>query len=233
MLINDCTRLSKLAQDATDLKKYAADLGKFRDRQIKIETLVQELNPLVTALRAFREKGLANFDCNQKADVLLVEVTTALAEFQKDRGWLLEGFKFNALQTKVTGLKSELETYLRQVWTEHKTQRVPSTNTELLGLLAKIETFKPTVQTIQRILNQLKVVDFPKDTQQFEQIDQAIDDLLTAWNSFKSNEVPEAVLNFLRAAATHGAAIEMLTPEVMTWLNDQGITRFFYVCLSG
>ena len=232
MLIDDCTRLSKVAQNATDLKKYAADLGKFRDRQSKIEPLVQELCPLVTALRAFREKGLANFDCNQRADVLLLEVTTTLDEFHQNRGWLIEKFKSTILQNKVSTLKSELEGYLKQAWADYKRQRIPNTNDELLGLLARIETFKPTVQTIQRLLNQLKVVDFPKDVQQFEQIDQAIDDLSTAWSSLKSSEVPEAVLNFLRAAAMHGASIDRLTPEVKDWLDEQGIARFFYVHLS-
>jgi len=232
MLIDDCNRLSKLAQNATNLKKYAADLGKFRDRQSKIEPLVQELSPLVTALRAFREKGLANFDCSQKADVLLLEVTTTLDEFHKNRGWLIEKFKSTILQNRVSTLKSELEGYLKQAWADYKRQRTPNTNDELLELLARIETFKPTVQTIQRLLNQLKVVDFPKDVQQFEQIDQAIDDLSIAWNSLKSSEVPEAVLNFLRATATHGATIDLLTPEVRNWLNDQGITRFFYIRLS-
>lgn len=232
MLIDDCIQLGKSAQDASDLKKYAADLNKFRDRQSKIEPLVQELTPLVAALRAFREKGLANFDCSQKADVLLAEVITTLAEFQKNRGWLIEQFKSITLQNKVSALKSELEGYLKQTWVDYKRQRIPNTNDELLGLLARIETFKPTVQTIQRILNQLKVIDFPKDAQQFEQIDRAIDGLSTAWNSLKSNEVPQTVLTFLRASATHGATIDLLTPEVQNWLNEHGISRFFYIRLS-
>ena len=86
----------------------------------------------------------------------------------------------NVLQIKVTALKGELETHLRQAWTEYKRQRISNTNDELLGLLARIETFKPTVQIIQRLVNQLKVVDFLKDAQQFEQIDQSIDHLLIA-----------------------------------------------------
>lgn len=232
MLIDECAQLTKLAQDANDLKKYAADLDKFRDRQSKIEPLVQELTPLVAALRAFREKGLVNFDCSQKADVLLAEVITTLAEFQKNRGWLIEQFKSTTLQNKVSALKSELEGYLKQAWVDYKRQRIPNTNDELLGLLARIETFKPTVQTIQRILNQLKVIDFPKDAQQFEQIDQAIADLSNAWNSLRSNEVPQTVLTFLRASATHGATIDLLTPEVQSWLNEHGISRFFYIRLS-
>ncbi|WP_190570459.1 hypothetical protein [Nostoc parmelioides] len=44
--------------------------------------------------------------------------------------------------------------------------------------------------------------------------------------------MPEAVLLFLRDAATHGATIDRLTPEVKDWLNNRGIARFFYVRLS-
>lgn len=233
MLVDDCQQLSQLVTHVVSLRKNATDLKNFRDRQDKIESLVNELRPLVIALRAFRERGLVNFDCSQKVDLLLTEVTTTITEFQKEREWLIEKFKLNTFQIKVTALKSELEISLKQAWVGYKNHRVPSTNEELLGLLAKIETFKPTVQVIRRILNQLKAIDFPKDTQQFEQIDQAINDLSTAWNNLQSGEVPEAVLNFLRAAATHGATIDLLTPEVKNWLNNQGITRFFYIHLSG
>ena len=36
MLIDDCTRLSKLARDTTDLKKYAADLASFAIARVKL-----------------------------------------------------------------------------------------------------------------------------------------------------------------------------------------------------
>jgi hypothetical protein len=232
MLIDKCTKLSQLAQDTASLKKYAADLGKFRDRQSKIEPLVKELRPLVVALSAFREKGLVDFDCTQKADALLMELAATLTEFKKDRGWLLEKFKFNALQIKVAAVKNELETFLKQAWTEYKKLRIPNTNNELLSLLAKIETFKPTVQAIQRLLKYLNAIHFPKDSEQFKQADQAIENLSIAWSSLRSGEVPEAVLNFLRAAATHGATIDLLTSEVQCWLNEHGISRFFHIRLS-
>lgn len=232
MLIDDCNRLIKLSQDTTDIKKYAADLNKFRDRQSKIEPLVAELYPLIIALRGFRERGLVSFDCSQRSDALLSEIANTRLEFHKNRGWLIEKFKSNALQSKVAALKSELESLLKQAWVGYKSQHIPNTDDELLGLLEKIETFKPTVKMIQRLLNQLKAVDFPKDAQQFERVDQAIDTLSDAWSNLKSNEVPEAVLDFLRAAATHGASIDHLTPEVRSWLDEQGIARFFYVHLS-
>jgi len=233
MLIDDCTRLSKLAQNATDLKKYAADLNKFRDRQTKIEELLRSLRPTVTALKAFREHELISADFNQKADVLLAEVRATLSAFQGDRGWLLEKFKLNVLKPKVDDLKNGLDRQLRQAWATYKKHRVPSTNPELLGLLAKIQTFKPTVQKIRSLLAQIDAVDFPKDINHFQEIDQAINSLATEWNSLKSDEVPTIVLDFLRAAANvHGATVDLLTPEVKAWLYEHSVSRFFSIRIS-
>jgi hypothetical protein len=235
MLIEDCTRLSQMSKDVIDLRKYASDLKKFQDRQNQIEGLLASLRPLAIALQTFRERESIDVDLSQKANVLLLEVTNTLAEFQKDKGWLIEQFNSKSLQNKVTPLKSELETHLKQAWNQYKEERgkqVLKINDELLELFAKIETFAPAVQTIKSGLAQLKTVDFPKDSQHFEQIDREIDRLTNTWNSLKSDEVPEAVLDFLRATATHGAPIELLTPEVRAWLTEQAITRFFHIRLS-
>lgn len=232
MLVEDCNQLSQLAQNVIDFRKYASDLEKFRDRQNKIEELVKSLRPLVIALQTFRERELINVDLSQKADLLLTDVVTTLAEFHKDRGWLLEKFKLNTLKFKVDELKNELNRHLHQAWTDYKKRRVPNTNSDLLGLLARIQTFKPTVQRVHSLLAQIDAVDLPKDSNHFHLIDQAIDNLAEAWSSLKSDEVPATVLDFLRAAATHGATIDRLTPEVQDWLSEHGISRFFYIRLS-
>jgi hypothetical protein len=175
MLIDDYTHLSQLAQDFTDIKKHASDLGRFRDRQMKIEELLKDLKPMVIALKIFRERELISVDLSQKADGLLAELVTTLSAFQKERGWLLEKFKLNTLKLKVDDLKNDLNRQLRQAWTNYRNRRIPSTNSELLGLLAKIQTFKPTVQKICTLRAQIDTVDFPKDAHHFQEIDRVID----------------------------------------------------------
>jgi hypothetical protein len=231
MLLGDCQKLSQQVQDVVALKKYATDLDKFRDRQQKLTALVGELKPVVMALKAFREQNLINVDLTQKVDQVLTEVVMVISEFQQDRGWIVEQFKFKSLHNKVRSLKTEIEDQLRQAWTVYKSQRIPMTSSDLLGLLAKINTFKPTVQTIQRHIAAINTVEYPQDAAHFQRIDQAIQDLSTAWNNL--DEVPSDVQNFLRAATTHGASIDLLTSEVKNWLTERGITRFFYIQLTG
>lgn len=235
MLIEDCNQLSQLAQNVIDFRKYASDLGKFRDRQSKIEALVKELRSVITAMRAFREKGLVNFNCSQKADALLTEVNAALAEFQKERGWLIEKFKgktFQSFEAKINALKSELESHLRQTWATYKKQRIPNTNLDLLKLLEKELDWQVTVQRVKSRILDINTVDFPQNSSQFQKIDQEIDHLITDWNSLSSDEVPIAIQDFLKAATTHGATLDRFTPEVKAWLDEKGFSRFFYIRVS-
>lgn len=235
MLIDECAQLAKLAQDANDLKKYAADLGKFRDRLSKIKPLVEELSSIEAATKAFREKGLIDFDFSHKADDLLREVAVVLSQFQKDRGWLIEEFKgksFQKFESKVADLKNELETYLQDIWITYKRQKLPKTNPDLLELLEKDQDWKIKVQRVKSRLSKINAVAFPKDSNQFQKIDQEIDLLVSEWNSLSSGEVPIAVQDFLKAATTHGATLDRFTPEIKAWLDEKGLSRFFYIRVS-
>lgn len=235
MLIDECAQLTKLAQDANDLKKYAADLGKFRDRLSKIKPLVEELSSIEAATKAFREKGLIDFDFSHKADDLLGEVAVVLSQFQKDRGWLIEEFKgksFQKFESKVADLKNELETYLQGIWITYKRQKLPKTNPDLLELLEKDQDWKIKVQRVKSRLSKINAVAFPKDSNQFQKIDQEIDLLVSEWNSLSSGEVPIAVQDFLKAATTHGATLDRFTPEIKAWLDEKGLSRFFYIRVS-
>lgn len=231
MLLDECQLLGQQVQDVVALKKYSTDLNKFRDRQQKLEALADDLRPLLIALNAFRERNLISADFSQKANPVLAEVAVIFSEFQRDRGWIIEQFKFNALQAKVNALKVELKEQLQQVWLVYKQKRIPIISSELLELLEKIDTFKLAAQKIQHRIAELSTIKYPQDTRHFQRIDQAIQEIETAWSNL--DDVPSEVQNFLRASTTHGASIDLLTSDVKIWLMKQGITRFFYIKLSG
>lgn len=233
MLLEDCQKLSQQAQDIGLLKKYATDLGKYRNREDQIQALVKELSPLVEALQAFKAKGINKFTVDQKADQLLKEIVATLSKFSEDKGFLVgEEFRIVALNSKSKALKDSLESELSQAWQTYKKEELPATNRELLDLLEKISTFRPTVQKVKSILMRLESMKFPGNENQFKQVDDFISGLSNAWNSLQSNEVPESALNFLKATSTIGASLDSLTPEVEAWLKDKGITRLFQIKLA-
>jgi hypothetical protein len=54
-------------------------------------------------------------------------------------------------------------------------------------------------------------------------VDRLIEQLKQCWDGLNADEVPEAVLRFLRVAANEGATLGLLTPEVKDWLAKHGL----------
>lgn len=220
MIREKSQQLIELSQKSNALRKYAKHLEGFKTREKEITDAVAGILPLVSALRAFRQKGITDFDLTQKADAILAIIAVSEAKFQENPEWIIDNknFKGNILNSSVQGLKNTLKEYLCGAWKSYLTQHMPSTNKEMLNLLAGVEAFKPTVQRIRNLDNQIQQVEFPKSSEEFERVDRLIDQLSQAWNSLSSDEVPEAVLSLLRAAANQGAKIDLLTLEVKDWL---------------
>jgi len=233
MLVGDCQQLTQQAQEVVDLKTYATEVDKFRKRENQIQLLVKELSPLVVAFQTFKTKSINKFTVDQKADQFLKEIIDTLSKFSEDKGFLIgEDLKIAALNSKFKALKDSLKDELSQAWQTYKKEKLPTTNRELLDLLERISTFRLTVKKVKHILDRLETMKFPVDENQFKEVDGLISELSNAWNSLQSSEVPESVLDFLKATSTIGASLDSLTPEVETWLKNKGITRLFQVKLA-
>ncbi|ALF54915.1 hypothetical protein ACX27_22145 [Nostoc piscinale CENA21] len=146
--------------------------------------------------------------------------------YKKNSDWILDNknFKGSFLKSNIDSLKTTLEQQLSEAWKSYRDQQMPSTKNEILNLLAKVEAFKHTVLQIQIIDGEIKNVTYPKNNAEFAIYERKIEQLKYYWNTLSSDEVPEAVLHFLRAAANQGAPLNLLTPEVQDWINQHGIS---------
>ena len=151
MLIKKSTLLIELSQNKINLQRYATNLQGFQSRQEQIEQAVAGTIPLVQSLRAFRQKGIANFALTQKAEILLTFIANVEAEFKADPEWIIdnENFNKNNFESRVKDLQKALKEQLSEAWRRYRNQNRLSTNNELLNLLDKVSAFKPTVQRIR------------------------------------------------------------------------------------
>lgn len=225
MLINKAEKLIQLSEVEIKLRKNATNLEGFRTRQEQISQAVAEILPLVSALRAFRQKGLVTFDWTQKVDPTLQFLAITQEKIHQNPEWIIDNKNFNGntLKSSVKVLTNSLNQQLSQAWTTYLARQMPSTNQEILNLLVRIDAFKSTVQRIRKLDVQIPRQEFPKNCEDFENIDRLIEQLREAWNSLSSNEVPDPVLRFLRAAANQGASITLFTPEVQEWIAQYEI----------
>lgn len=227
MLLEKSQKLIELAQRKKSLQNFAANLQIIQTRQKQITDALAIIQPLVEALKAFRQRGINNIDLVQKAEPILNFILNAEDNLQKSSEWILDNknFKGNILKSQIENLKTALEQQLSEAWKSYRDQQMPSTNNEILNLLAKVEAFKQTVMQIQLIDKEIRNVIYPKNNAEFTIYERKIEQLKYSWNSLSSDEVPQSVLDFLRAAANQGAPLNLWTIEVQDWINQHGISN--------
>ncbi len=229
-----CQQLIDLSQRKIDLKKYAEQLDGFTFRQEKITNAVREIQPIIIALRVFRQKGIINFDLNQKVDTLLTFLTSCEENFRKNPEWILDrnNFQGNNFTSSVVTLKTTLRKNLCQAWKSYLTQHLPSINKEMLNIFIKLESLKPTIERIYILNRQIQEIEFPKNSEDFDRVDKLIEELKQSLDSLSSDKIPEDVQNFLKAAANQGATIDLLTLEVKEWLIQHRLAESLRIRLT-
>jgi len=232
MLIEKSQQLIELSENKINLLNIANNLQEFKTRQEQIADAVTAIQPLVEALKAFRQKGIANFDLTQKADTLLNFIIAAEDNFRQDPNWITENFNGKTFKSNIENFKKALEQQLIQNWKTYLAEHMPTTNNELLTLLSRIDAFKQTVQEVKIIDVQIKQAIYPKDIREFEIAEARIEQLKQCWKNLSSDEVPKSVLSFLRVATSQGAPLSLLTQEVQDWIKQHGISESFKINLA-
>jgi len=226
MVLQKSHQLSELSQKIIKLRKYAENFQGFQSRQKQIEQAVAGTIPLVQSLRAFRQREIVNFDLTQKADSLLNFIANVEAKFHEDPQWIIDNDNFNnkIFTPAVNQLQKALREQLSHAWGLYRTEKMPSTNQEVLKVLDKVSAFKPAIQRIRHLDLQIQESNsIPQSSEDFEKVDRLIEQLSQCWDSLDADDVPEAALCFLRVAANQGATLSLLTPEVKDWLTKHGL----------
>jgi hypothetical protein len=206
----------------TAIRRYPRESGEAWN---PLPAAVELLSISSTMAGHFREKGISNITLDKKLDDLVNFIIHAENNFGKTPDWIIDTENFNAkiLQKGIDNLTKTLKQQLSTDWQIYLSQNMPSTNQEMLNLLSKVQAFSHNVQQIQRLDKEIKQVTYPKNTQELELAQTRIEELKQCWHSLSSDEVPGSVLSLLRAAANQGASLNLLTPEVLNWVNSYGI----------
>ncbi|ALF54914.1 hypothetical protein ACX27_22140 [Nostoc piscinale CENA21] len=83
MLLEKSQELIELSQRKKSLQNFAANLQIIQTRQKQITEAVVTIQPLVEALKAFRQKGINNIDLTHKAESVLNFILNAEDNLQK------------------------------------------------------------------------------------------------------------------------------------------------------
>jgi hypothetical protein len=235
MLIQKSQELIELSQHKKELQKFASNLKTFQTRQKQINDAVATIEPLVEALAVFRKRNIIdNLSDNltKKVDLLLTFIVTAEKNLKNDPDWILDNTDFRDNFQSLNSLKVSIDKLLVEAWKKYRDQEMPSTNNDILDVLSKVDTFKYAVQQIRNLDAEIKKINYPANNSQFTIYEQKIKQLKQSWDTLKSDDFPEAVLDFIRITANKGATLKMLTPEVQDWIIQHKIADNFKISLT-
>ena len=219
--VKEITKRLETVQEAQKYEKEAEDL------QNKLDLLSQRRRKLGSAIdqaivpvnnSALAPRRLPDME---KTRQVLQTVSDAFVGSARS---LTSGRNFTTLQRNIDKLADSIGEQSATAWKEH-TKTVPRVNETLLRRIEQIRSQTAAVNRIRYAVADLKRSTGAVPTTQeawnvYVQARQKVEEQLRQLNP---DQFPQAVLDFCRAAQGEGATLDMLTDDVRTWLEEQGM----------
>jgi hypothetical protein len=235
MLIDQSAQLASKIRQLEALRRNTSHAQGFRTRAGQLSGPADALLVLVRVLEVFRQKGIAVDLPVEKAARLLTHVRTLSRQYEEDPASIMqtdEHLRFT-FWNPLRDFPKEVDSALRTAWAGFVTDRLPTGRDDLLTVLARIPSFAQQIAVIRQ--GKLEATRLQQALPQSEEVFAELEALATrlrqAWAQLQAQELPESVLTFLRAALVGTATLQLVTPEVRTWLERQGLLHAFKVVL--
>lgn len=228
MLAVKATRFVELVEKKEKLEKEKDLLKQFRTRKQQILEVVAMFTVVSSSLQVMRSAGITCPDYTQIVAQATAMVENKLKLFTEKPEWILDTTEFQSFQKTMKSIVDSIQKTLLEVWKVYVLSLIPHIQKETLGIFKNISSFRDDIskmeqhlQTVQELSSRL-----PSQPTDIKQLQEQCDDLHKIWSKFGQGNVPDTVLTFLKlAGSSSGAPIALWTSEVITWLNEQGITN--------
>lgn len=237
MLLEKSKQLIELSDKKINIQENNRQREGFETRRNELKDMMNQIIPLINLFKLFQSRQLIDrtlvYEVRNQVDQLLSDINLVKDNFNQDSQWILDNQKFKAkdLKRKLNSLINKINQILQILWENYKVNKLPSTNEEILRLLGGINAFKSTVERVNYLRRQIPEK-LPTNEAEFQQIEETINNLKQTWESLSSENVPENVIYFLRAAGSQGASLQLLTPDVQNWLDKHQITNSLRIRLQ-
>lgn len=223
MLVQQSKEFVELLERRNDLERDRTALEGFKARQEMFAGVVKELSPLVSSLQSLRRKGIATEELNAAVGDVLKLVQKVDKNFRERPDWVLQppNFSFQVFNQTLLSLCNNIRFSLRQSWGDYTARRVPKIDNELLTVLKDIGDLGGVVGRIEALSARVDTAKgkVPQREDEVDDFEELVADLIKAWDSLESDDMPQSVRVFLKEATSGGAPFSLLTEEVRSWLD--------------
>ncbi|WP_186098802.1 hypothetical protein [Burkholderia gladioli] len=228
MLLERATDLAGKIDRYQKLKRAAnaADIVRTRTEQIgKAAALIAQARE---AIDRFKAAGVAIEFAPTNADDLSEKARTLRAIASETPAGLADP-PFNIaydFTDRLKGIATGADTAIREGWRRYSDANSPGGSDEVLDALGKLPQLSLGVTRIRQCRQRIAALAAtpPMDpARAIVQLTELVTEHRTAWTVLTSDNVPDAVIRFLRACAGEGAQLTALTLEVRNWLETRDL----------
>jgi hypothetical protein len=153
------------------------------------------------------------------------------------KNWLADKTTIISLKdffTKVnpSKIENEVKLLLKEQWQGFIEKNKPSINLEQLNVLEKIPDLSQVVSRLKvklDLINELKK-ELPFQEKDFQLIISSSFEMNELLAQLSSNNIPDPVIHFLKKAGSYeGIELTEITPEILSWLNENNLTHLCQV----
>ncbi|TNC74346.1 hypothetical protein [Rubellimicrobium roseum] len=234
MLLERASALAAKISRHQSLKKAAAEADMLRTRAGQVRQAAAALAEQRSALRRLEAAGVAvSFRPTHPAP--LVERAQGLKAVVKENPAGLADPSFNLkyeFTDRLKGIADAARQTAEKAWRAHVLAQATVASDEVLQTLGRLPPLRAGVTRILNCRNRTTALSqaLPTDPNAANrELAQLVSDQRAAWNELTADDIPPAVIGFLRSCGNEGASLSAFSGEVRTWLEGRNLLGAFRI----
>lgn len=226
--MNHIERTRDLSRKIPELKKLQDEkhrLDQYTAFRAKLENVTTGMEGLADLAGELRKKGREGADIKRSVHGILLETRQVIASFNEDKSIILTENASNTFWRPLESMLKKINVALKNEWKAYVESKIPSSQADILETLSKVQGFAAQAAKVRALFSAMRSLeDELPQAGDFERLDTLAEQVKQAWDELHSDEMPPAVLGFLKNAHTpNGVSLLHLDQVVLDWLKNQNL----------
>lgn len=235
MIQTKAKSLHQLIEKKRILRSEKEHIEAYKTRRVQLQREIIKVVQLCQRVSLMFKYDICNKAFEEELQPLRSIGIQLLEQFSKKPEWLRTQGALRILTINVDSVAKQIEEELKMHWEDYLEKDLPSINNDMLNIMLEIPSFYGKVNNIKNLYRDINLnkENIPIQENELKSIIEKKYKLINEWNSLGAEDVPLAVLTFIRSAASYqGAVLNNFTPEVYDWLKQYNIQTFFKIHLK-
>lgn len=214
-------------------RQLAENVQGFNTRADELEKAFQAFSKLEKLVNVFRNRSIP-FTLSLDLANLRQTLSTIVSDYEKDPENILKIDNKHTFWNPLKNYPNRISQDLELSWKKYAQNILPRLDNELLGIFEKLPSTRAQVRNIRQLQQQAQqlAVYLPSGDDDIQKFVNLSNSIRQSWQNLEATEISPAVMDFLKAACSAGASLDLFTDEVRQWLSEHRLIQAFSISLA-